>query len=338
MKITWDWSLGSEINHLIQSAHNIGNGFYSLQHFYPLPYITNQKYENIGVYLPDLPYQHLAGFWQKSSQLDDHHLPIVVPPTLTQALQPLISHLNLVPPDITTLKAQYIALLPQVFQFLHATFPAIALPTQIKIYPTYFGTTGSFNWMTPRGEVVIYHRIDQGIRSLVKCTLTSILRPLATKSHQSTWSETEFLVDYLLSSSSLNQLIPQDASYQPTLSLTRGNHIQLAKLSQAFLRKIGAPSFSGHVFTIKNDQIYFGDTLLSTFTNRELKIMQGLLAKSPIPLTLDEIGDLIFTSDDKFSLAAIYQAISRLRHKLDNLGISSSCLATASGIGYYLRN
>lgn len=338
MKIIWDWSIDSELNRIMQACRNTGNGFYSLNHFYPLPYSKNGTYDSTGIYIPDLPYSQLSRFWQSTSQLDDHHLPLQVPVSISKFIHPYLERMDLEMPDTKSLQSEFEAIVPKVITFLHSTFPHIMVPTHITIYPTYFGSAGSFNWITKDGEIVIYHRIDQDICALIECLLTSIMRPQAVSTHSATWSETEFLVDFLMTSSVLSELLPTTSSFKPTLASTRSNHDVLAKLSLQFLQKIGAPLSSTKTFTSKNGTIYYGEKPLNTLSNRESKVLEKLISISPSPVSIDEIGDLIFSNDEKFSLSAINKTIERLRKKLATLGISSSYLATASGIGYYLKN
>ncbi len=338
MKIIWDWSLESETNRLMQSARNIGNGFYALQNFYPLPWTKSNKYLTCGVYLPLIKYQSIPRFWFSASRLDDHNLPMHTPPTIARELQSFLTPLSLTEPDYHTLASTFETTTPQVLSFIKHAFPTIPLPSQITIYPTYFGTTGSFNWMTSAGQVVIYHRIDQGIRSLVECLLTSIIRPHALKHGNGGWSETEFLVDYLLQYSALNQIVPLDPSWSPTHKNTAVNKTSVRDKSVEFLRTIGAPTSNTQKFSIHDDQVYFDNKALPSLSRKESLILHSLVRSAPQPISIDTIADLIFTKEDKFSLSAINKTIERLRKKLATLGISSSYIATASGVGYYLKN
>jgi DNA-binding response OmpR family regulator len=152
------------------------------------------------------------------------------------------------------------------------------------------------------------------------------------------WSQTEFLVDYLLHSSALRDLLPLDPTWQATTLTTSRSNTLLRAESQQFLTQIGAPTPTTQHFSLRNSNIYYGDNPLSTLTSRENIIMSKLIEKSPSPATVDELADLLFPNSDKFSLAALTKCVERLRDKLETLGIPRHVIATASGVGYYLNN
>jgi hypothetical protein len=162
MKITWDWSIDSETHRIVDSARQIHNGFYHLQHFLPLPWISSVKYLHSGVYLPLLNYHAIPGLWPKSSRLSTGHYPLNIPSALKEKVKFELVKLNLVSPDVTNLKEIAKSSLPQVIQFIHDLSPNSSLPTQITIHPTHFGTGGSFAWTKSHEEIIIFIRADRG--------------------------------------------------------------------------------------------------------------------------------------------------------------------------------
>lgn len=182
---------------------------------------------------------------------------------------------------------------------LSRLLPDIQLPTTLTIHPTYFGTQSSFHRSISPNEIVIYLRIDQNIAHLIETYLALVL--------------------------------------QSTTSLKTPSRM-LIKQSQQLLTQIGAPQTTKHPFTINNNCIYYSTTPLSNLTAREQTLLADLIKYSPHPLTYDEIADDIFVNDTKYSLEAISKVVSRLKAKLQELGISTHYIASASGVGYYLRN
>jgi hypothetical protein len=339
MKITWDWSLESETHRVVDSARQIGNGFFHLQHFLALPWSKDTKYLHSGVYLPSLNYRAIPGFWTKSSKLTTGCYPLDIPTELAQPIKSELSNLHLISPDTTKLKELTESTLPQVIQFIRNLSPNSNLPTHLTIHPTCFGTGGSFAWNKEHNEIIIFLRSDRGIKTIVECLLTCILRKDAMDQLAATWSETEFLIDWLVESSSLSPLLPADPSWLGTLKHTRFTpSATTLKLSHDFLIQIGATLDSQHSFTIKENVVSFNGQKLENLTTRESAILTILISKSPVPISNDEIGNILFNSDEKFSLSAITKTIERLRTKLETMGISRHYLATASGVGYYLKN
>ncbi|PIR99181.1 hypothetical protein COT87_00825 [Candidatus Collierbacteria bacterium CG10_big_fil_rev_8_21_14_0_10_44_9] len=339
MKIIWDWSLQTETERILDTTRQIGNGFFGLQHFYPLSWDHQTKYLSFGVYLPQLDYPSIPHFWSQVVRLDDNHFPLLAPPALLTQTHALLLPIDLTPPSTSSLENLTQTVVPRVLKFFHQFSPSTPLPTKIIIHPTYFGTYGSFNLMKSDKKVILIIRLDQGIKTLVECLLSSLLSQSAMNDLSSSWSETEFLVDWLISSSALSQILPSDPTWSGTLSTTRHSvSIALQAQSAHFLTQIGAPIPTFQTFSLKNNQVYYHNNPLPGLTARESRLMTKLIEISPAPLTLDEIADLIFIQEDKFSLAAITKTIERLRTKLNSLGISRHYLATASGIGYYLKN
>lgn len=339
MKITWDWSLESESNRLLQASLNIANGFYALNHFYPLPWEPSVTYHPTGVYLPVLPYPTIPHFWTRAKNLDDLHLPLLAPPDLTSNLVKLLTPLDLSRPNTTAMELQIRQVLSQVITWLKQFTHSLYLPDTLTIYPTYFGTGGSFTRLKQSGgDMAIFLRIDQGFTTLVECFLTGCLRAPAMKQLSADWGQTEFLVDYLLHSSSLAKLLPKDANWQGTIAATNHSDPHIVAASQAFLTQVNAPTSTSQHFRLDGASICYGETALSTLSSREHIILSQLIARSPAPVTTDELADLLYPDPAKFSLAALTKCVERLRDKLEALGISRHHLATANGVGYYLKN
>ena len=339
MKIVWDWSLKSETERVVDASIGISNGFYRLNHFLPLPWSPSCRYLVSGVHLPVLPYATIPSYWSRVARLSNADYPLQIPGSVRTTMQEFIGSLALTAPATDRLAELCVAIMPAVSAWLKQFVPGVSLPTQLTIHPTYFGTTGSFNNLPASHHMVIYLRIDQGIHTLVECFLTSILRQTAIQDLSADWAETEFLVDWLLTKSSLIESSPPSLSWRGTIASTRSRFpASLISESTRFLKSIGAPLNEKHAFSVDDNDLYFGKTLLTNLTAREHAILQKLVVCAPSPVTTDELADILFPNPDKFSLDALAKAIERLRTKFAALGISPSYLATASGTGYYLRN
>ncbi|EKD79747.1 MAG: hypothetical protein ACD_40C00324G0001 [uncultured bacterium] len=335
MKTIWDWSLGSEAKRMIGSAHSISNGFFHLHHFYPFPWDPQTSYLHQGVYLPPLSYLSLPDFWHRSLTYDNQSMSL--PPQLSDLHQAIISQLSslhLPTPDFSALQKQWDSIALRFFRLIRTLAPYAPYIKSLTIHPTYFGTAGSFNWGP---ETIVYLRVDQPVTTLAECILTSLTRPYLYKTRHATWEESEFLVDYLLQETELARLFP--TPHLGTLeSLRHQTPASVISASDLFLRQIGAPTLTSQAFSVKNSTLYFGDCPLTTLTSREHSVLTKLIEKAPSPATTDELSDLLFPNVEKFSLAALTKTIERLRSKLESSGISRHYLATASGIGYYLKN
>lgn len=339
MKIIWSWSIDHEVDRILTSAGEVTSGFFRLQGFLPLPWKKDVRYISNGVYLPEIKYQNIKNFWIQCGRLDNTKFPLVAPQELINQTRSQMLQIGLKSPPTSTLIEETNKIIPQVISFLFKFVPSAPKVNSIVIHPSYFGTCGSFSLINEAGEVVLFPRIDQGIKTIVECLLTSILRENSINELKADWSETEFLIDWLIHSSSLSQILPTDNVWSGTLNQTRSTVCtDLQEESTRFLSSIGAPSPTTQTFSIKDKVVHFAKKPLATLTARELNLMSKLIELSPSPLNNDQIGDLIFAKEDKFSLSAISKTIERLRTKLEVQGISPHYLATASGIGYYLKN
>lgn len=339
MKIVWEWSLKHEAERLLETSLKISNGFYHLHHFLPLPFdLKNTRKETSHhVYIPDLPYTRIPRYWESASQVGVSY-PLKQLNSISDQLVEYLSHLKLPSlDDCHPIQKEADTYLPRVINWLNMTFPNLPLPETIMIHPSYFGTGGSFYFNQESKTAILYFRRDQEFYSLVEILLTALLRPHAGETLYTDWEKTEYLVDYLLLESSLTKLLPAPTLWTPT-TIPPHYPQTLLKESTDFVKKIGLSDHFKCQFSLQNDTICFNKVPLTDFTPSQHAILKALILRSPAPITIDEIADLIFTKDEKFSLSAIGKTIERLRKKLASLGISSSYIATASGVGYYLKN
>ncbi len=338
MKIVWDWSLKNEAERILEMSLKISNGFYHLHHFLPLPFELKNKRKDTShhVYLPDLPYIKIPRYWESAGLVGESY-PLKQLTSISDQLVQYLTPLNLSSLDSHRVEKDAEIYLPQVINWLHHTFPRLPLPKTILIHPSYFGTGGSFFFNQESKTVILYLRHDQGLYPLVEILLTALLRPHAGETLYTDWEKTEYLVDYLLLESNLKELLPASSSWTPT-TIPPHYSQPILKESADFVKKIGLSDHVECQFSLVGNTICFNRVPLGDFTPSQHAILQALITRSPAPLTIDEIADLIFTKDEKFSLSAIGKTIERLRKKLTSLGISSSYIATASGVGYYLKN
>lgn len=339
MKTIWEWSLATEAERIINTAQGIGNGFFHLHHFYPLPWDPKISYLHQGVYLPTLSYASLPNFWHRSLKFDSKSM--VLPPQLADISNAITNQLSTLPlscPDYSSLEQEWDRLSPRFFNLISSLTPYAPKVRSLTIHPTYFGTGGSFNWSNgDPTDIIIYLRVDQPAATIAECILTAITRPYLNQTRHATWEESEFLVDYLLQETELASLF--SIPHVGTLTNLRRNiQTKILETSTQFLTQIGAPGSSAQSFSLVNNVPHFGHCPLTNLSNRECLIMTKLIEKSPMPATIDELADLLFPNLDKFSLAALTKCIERLRAKLETLGISRYHIATASGVGYYLKN
>ena len=123
--------------------------------------------------------------------------------------------------------------------------------------------------------------------------------------------------------------------YIPTLKGVRiKQQGKLLQESVDFYKELGIPSFEkpfGYNGLIPE---LFGKPV-QNLTETERKILLSLIRNSNTVTEIDDIGSVIFKSEDNFSLYAISKTIQRLRDKLEANGISGSYIQTLRGKGIY---
>jgi biotin operon repressor len=187
----------------------------------------------------------------------------------------------------------------------------------------------------------VYIREDENIiYKLAEAILTVITRKRAYQLG-GIWSESEFLVDWLMSESSIGKIIKRETlneNFGLTIQSTRTK--QSAKVLQKsadFYTKLGIPSFD-RSFGLNDLVPEINKKPIENLSAGEKVILQKLIKNSNQIVTFDQIADEFSTSDEDFSLYAISKTIERLRNKLEANGISGSYIQTLRGKGYLLKN
>lgn len=326
VKTSWDYSLNHEAQRLIHASSQIAVGFFKVNGFYPVPYGTVPDF--INVLLPDLPYLTIPRFWEKVAKIPVSQMHMINQPELTAQLKKLL--INVPPaPDISKIKNQWDKISPAFFDQVYKILPdKKGLIKEIIIWPTNFGTACSFSKIefTP-GKVYIWLRADRGVENIGWAILSALTRQDLIDHLGGLWQESQILVDWLINETVLAKFFTHAHKSMYTLR-SKQNASQL-ETSTKFLAKIGAPNIDSS--TIRNI-----DT--TSFTPREKKLLDLLVAKSPQIVTFDEINELLTNNYEQFSLYAISKSIQRLRDRLEKSGISGSFIQTKRGEGYMLVN
>ncbi len=93
------------------------------------------------------------------------------------------------------------------------------------------------------------------------------------------------------------------------------------------------------VLQVKNDTIYWsGINLNDTLTKTEKKVMLCLIENKDNLVKRDDLANVIWGENGSSSISdyAIDQAVSRLRRKLDEIGLGGEIIKTAKGEGFTL--
>lgn len=340
MKTVWEYSLETEALRLIHCARQMAVGFYRVNNFIVLPY-TPKVNNDLTVTFPDLPYHEITAFWEKVKKIDINVIPIHANPKLVNAVKEIVKN-KLALTDFRDIRTLWTKAEKEIVAEIYKIIPSKkGLIKNLTIYPTSFGTSSSFNYITKKGEIALYIRSDSGIHTITEALVTSLTRAEIYKDLGGVWQESEIITDWLITKSSLAEVLKKyekQELYIPTLKGTRLK--QQAKLlveSENFYKKLGLPT-TKNVFGLngKTPEIY--KRPIENLSAKEKTILRLLILKMDSTVTVDEIGENIFQTTDNFSLYAISKTIERLRRKLELNGISGSYIQTLRGKGYLLKN
>ena len=328
VKTTWDYSLNHEAQRLIHVGHAVAIGFFKTNGFYPLPYGASPNF--LTVLLPDLPYLTIPRFWKKVAKISIDQMHMIGQPQLTAQLEKLLIQTPILPPpNISSIKSQWEKISDKFFDQVYKLLPnKKSLIKEVIIWPTNFGTICSFSKVefTPH-KVYIWLRADGGVENIGWAILSALTRQDLIDHFGGLWQESQILVDWLMNETVLSKFFARP--HKSMYTLRSKQNASLLEMSTKFLAKIGAPNIDS--FTVKNI-----DT--SSFTGREKKLLDLLIAKSPQIVTFDEINELLTNNYEQFSLYAISKSIQRLRDRLEKSGVSGSFIQTKRGEGYLLVN
>jgi len=338
---TSEYSIESEANRLIQCAYQIIIGFYKTNNFIVLPYNPNINSVNI-VTFPNLPFNKIPRFWEQAKKSNVKNLPVKIDRNLLKTTSNLLQKELTKKPNFEKVKKLWSEAEKNIIEEIYKVIPNKKDKIKkITIYPTLFGTSCSFNWIDKNGEIILYLREDQGVHTITEAIITSLTRVDIYEKLEGLWQESEIITDFLVTESSIAKVLQKfekAEKYIPTLKGVRiKEQAKLLAESDEFYVKLGIPSFTkpfGYNGLIPE---LFGKPV-ANLTETEKKVLLSLIRKSNTVTEIDELGEVMFKSDDNFSLYAISKTIQRLRNKLEENGISGSYIQTLRGKGYVLKN
>ena len=341
-KTNWKYSLETEAERVLHCAHQMVTGFYRANNFHVLP-LKHPLASVKTVSFPDLPYNKIPRFWNIARKTDVLNLPMKTDRKVVNALVSLLEKEKIEKPNYTNLVKPWEKAEKNVLSEIERIIPGKkGKIDSIKIYPTSFGTSSSFNKVTKYpAKVIMYLRQDQDIYTLTEALLSAITRDDVFKELKGIWNESELLVDWLITKSSISKVLERyqpDKKFIPTLTKTRTQQsAKLLKESDRFYKKLGVP-ITEKVFKPNGKSPIINGKAAENLTLKETELLNFFIKNQNKVISFDKLADIIFSDYDDFSLWAITKTIERLRNKLEENGVSGSYIQTLRGQGYLLKN
>lgn len=338
---SWEYSIETEVNRIIHCAHQIVVGFYKINNFIVLPKYHGLNSANIVIF-PNYKYHEINKFWSNVAKVDIQTYPHIIDKQFHSACKKHLLMANLEEPKYEEIKERWnkaeIEVLNTIFEILPHKKGVLK---KITIQPTKLGTSCSFSYEVTDEEIIISLRDDQGIHSITEAIITSLTRDSVYKKLDGTWQESEIITDFILTQTKLAKVLQkyEDQSiFVPTLRGTRVKDIgNILEISNNYYKELNIPNFD-KPFSLNGLTPEINKKPILNLTNNEKQIMYLLIKNSNNVVSFDQISDIIFANEEKFSLFAVAKFIQRLREKLEKNGISGSFIQTLRGKGYFLKN
>lgn len=343
IKTTWEYSFDTETLRILHTAHQIAVGFYRANNFLVFPPERKIKIDSQIVLFPDLTYTSIPRFWDNVKKIDIKSTPIKVGSELFEATKVLISESVLPEPKFIRVENLWEKHSQEILEEIFVIIPDKKhVIKHIKIFPTSYGTSASFSYApTQKGEMFIYLRQDQGIYAITEAILTTLTRKEVYEELSGGWSESELLVDWLTSKTIITNILKKYepiTDFVPTLKATRVmQNAKLLKESDEYYKELGIPTLD-KPFSLSHIGPEINNVAIENLTHTEKVILSEFIKKANEIVSADDLANLMFKSEENFSLYAISKQIERLRNKLEENGISGSYIQTLRGQGYLLKN
>ena len=337
---TWEYSVATEASRILQITHQTYVGFYKSHGFYVLPKNIKSKVQNI-IILPKFEYHSIPKFWKRVAKINIYSRPAIIAEDLQKDFEDYLKNIDLDKPNFEKIKETWQRAEEDIIKTIYEILPTKRDSIKkITIYPTKSGSGCSFDWDN-KGNFMLNLRDDQGIYQIVEGLISALTRDDVYQKLNGLWQESEIIADFLITQTKLANVLQRYETienYIPTIKGTRlkdtGN---LSKLSDDYYKKLNIPNFN-NPFSLNGLTPEVNKKLIQNLTQNEKQIMYLLIKKSNNIVTFDQISDIIFVNEEKFSLFALAKFIQRLREKLEKNGISGSFIQTLRGRGYLLKN
>lgn len=338
MKTEWNWSLETEAQRIVHIAYQIATGFYQ-QHTFLVLSEQYQKRNKQIVIFPDIGCEMIPSFWKRVLTANITHWPVCHDADLIKEIESKLQT-GLKEPNLVRLKTNWKKIQEKVmeqFEFITGKRNPVK---KLFIYPSYYGTSVSFSSIN-KTTIELFLRFDQDLVSLVEGVVSACLRDELIMDYNASWRERELLVDYLVHSSSLANLLrkyePGSKVIATTALIQKKEYSRLSKMSREFLQHIGVPSHKKRNFASKVFSLYVGNNKLSNLSWKERRVLLLLNESRGNVVNVEEIVPTLFKDENHFSMYAIAKFISRLREKLEENGIPGNVIETVRKQGYVLK-
>lgn len=319
----------TEAERVIHTAKQAWAGFYTKKGFVVLPQLGTER--DGVVVLPDIGLEkidNISEFLQRTKL----NFPIE---TDKEFFVKVVSKLEIDGVDeviVSHIQKEWEKIEGEFWRVLRVLIPeSVKRLKSLEIRVTEYGSVSSYKFLSELdNDLIVYLRKDAGVSNLAEAILTGLVYPYVNTMGL-TWEEGEAVVDFALKNSVLSKVL---GIYVPTLvGLRNIKSREMLETSKKYLVGLGIRLETS--LKIANSRIeLYGKLIEKDLTDKQSRLLRGLLESDKRLLTFDEMGIILWGDDEnKYSLWALNKFIERLRNKLVNLGMSPYNLKTLRGRG-----
>lgn len=319
--------------------NKLRRGFYQKNGFVVLPIATlNTPAEVVVPFNEALLSEKLAKFYDNAKNVSGEY-PTNLSLTGYSNLRPFNPSLFTRSKDNKAVETFISKNKPAIDAVAHFLLPNVTKPIHLEIIPVDFGTVGTFFFAETLEQLTLTFTLRTDlptsyfVRSLVSSFINFNLNKKKNDYLDSIyWQKRQFLIDYMVNNTAVVKMFPDVAYTHETLKSIKQLE-QLAsvvELSRDYLKKLNMLvnpdiKLDGEVLHIEGKRVYL--------TESEKAIFNYLFMHNGHVCTFDELGDVLWKDEEKFSLATIAKFISNIRKKIKEAGVIKEIIYTARGKG-----
>lgn len=332
-KTTFVWNEDTEAERIFYTSATAACGFFYEKNFIVLPHLTRGSAS--CVHLPHLDFTRIHDYWNIVKNTDDSAY-ISVPETVRVAIKTLLPKSETQNINILRNREDNWKAVEKVFwkyvQNLRLNDSLHIKHLEVRV--TSYGTISSYLRPKNKKDILIcYLRKDMSVAHLAEIILTALFRQIQRKL-KLPWETTEGMVDILLTHSPLAKYFH---SYKPTLYATNSTTEHMHIQSSSYLRLLGL-SYEKPFSIIKNTVYYLKKPIEHILTHSQIKIMKFLIQNENIVVEYDILGNILWKSEEDYSLWAITKQLQRLVANLKSYGVPESMFHIVRGKGFMFTN
>ncbi|MDQ3099680.1 MAG: helix-turn-helix domain-containing protein [bacterium] len=325
----------AEAERVLHASIQTANGFYYNHGFTILPRLSIRNPQT--VHLPKLNYQFIPNYWDRVKQLKEK-VPLDSNLELISEIKDVLKiSSTITSKELDDYKKQWKKSELRFWDFINFIIPQYTENiASVEVRLTEYGARMSYGNIDPKhkDKLIFYLRKDVPISHLAEGICSSLLR-LKDVELGLTWETRETLADFLLSR--LVEMKVFDV-HLPTIAGLDRQAYNFREESKEYLKSLGL-SFERPFGILADTTItHKGVPISAQLTKTQNMLMKVLIEQSNKIVDYDSLGNILWITEEDYSLWAINKNMQRLRKKIMEVTKSENCVKSIKGQGYSLLN